>query len=251
MRWLLVLLLVATAHADDKVTGFRTFGTGPMSGRVTGADGKPIAGARVHVATRNGVKVVTTDKDGVYKVELDGQSLIYVDDIPGAKLGGESAASVKVDGEEAIEVHATVPPKKMPTPKQSPLKVYEYTDAAIDKDVWIRAWVMLDIDETGVVRHVKFLNRAGYGLDTVMLKAAFTLKFDPARDAADKPMRTLMVWPFEWPSYSWSHGYDLTETTTPPPCRKPNDKHAETRDCSGPDMSRAFVERWIAPRATK
>lgn len=246
MRWLLVLLMVATAHADDGMTGFTTFGSGPMHGRVTTADGKGVAGARVHVVSSRGEQVVAADQDGNYRVDLAGQTLIYVDGR--VRLGGEVAETVKLgkDG-EAIEVHATLPPKKLAVPKSDPTKIPEYSEAAADRNVWVRAWVMLDVDAAGAVRRVKFLKRPGYDLDEIALRTARALRFSPARDAADKPIPTIMVWPLEWPSASWLRGHygRMKPDAVLPQCRREDqDPLTETRDCSGPDLSRAFVERW-------
>lgn len=244
MRWLPLLLAATVAHADDSLTGFTTYGDGPMTGRIT-VDGKPLAGAHIHVVSRHGDRVVTADDKGVYKVILDGQTLVYIDGVPGAKLGGETAETVRLgkDG-EAIAVHANVPPKRLATPKSDPDQLLPYTDALNDADVWLTAWVMLDVDATGAVRHVKFLNRPGYGEDDIALKAARKLRFVPARDVGDQPIASIAIWSFEWPSFSWIHARygRLRPDEHKPDCR-PRDEHG--RDCRGPDIAKAFTEAWL------
>ena len=117
----------------------------------------------------------------------------------------------------------------------------------------MRAWVLLDIDATGAVVQVKFLKRPGYGLDPIALKTAFETRFEPARDRADHAIRSALVWSFEWPSYFWLQKYhsdaaELADAITHAPCALPGKPHADRRDCEGPDLTRAFVEAWIAPR---
>ena len=64
MRSLLLLaLLTATAAAEPRLHGFITAGPGELRGTVSDADGKPVAGAYVHI----GDAVTSTARDGTYK----------------------------------------------------------------------------------------------------------------------------------------------------------------------------------------
>jgi len=256
-------LLVATARADDGVSGFVAYGAGTLTGQVVDAHGAPLANVVVHAVSRTGgERTATTDKAGTYKIVLAGApgeaSMVFVTDHPGARVGGETAVTVAAGSDaEAIAVRAMVPPAVMPKPHDDPAHILDYSDLAIDKDAWVRAWLLLDIDATGTVRHVKFLKRAAYDLDPIAVRAAFKLKFDPARDRANHPIPAALVWSFEWPSYYWMQAGGYALDTLPPAiafvtCQKPDEHRTERRDCSGPDVTHGLTESWIAPRrATK
>jgi hypothetical protein len=262
MRCELALIVIAAAataaHADDEVVGISVSGAGRFTGRVTTADGKPLAGIEVHVTSRvGGERVVTTGRDGGYALELTAapgeSSLVFVRGHREARLEGVTAKSATRAGDEVIEVHETLPPTTPAEPISDPLEIPDYSDAAADEDVWARAWVLLEVDVTGTVRHVKFIKRAGYDLDPIALRRAFELRFHPARDKARHPIGTLVVWSFEWPSRSWLREIDAMDTKLPPqialaPCRKAGEHRSGYRDCAGPDMARTSLEAWIAPR---
>lgn len=99
------------------------------------------------------------------------------------------------------------------------------------RDVWTRAWMLLDIDERGVVRQIKWLHRPGYDLEPIALAHV------------------------EWPSYWWLVTHQGLTTRLPDdagrlPCRGAGplnlDRvHPVYRDCSLPDMSKVVSEPWI------
>jgi hypothetical protein len=60
-----------------------------------------------------------------------------------------------------------------------------------------------DVDERGTVTRLKLLKRPGFDLDKICIDEAFKLKFSPALDDAGRPMKTYMLWTFEWPSWGW------------------------------------------------
>src|SRR5262245_11336245 len=64
----LVLLCLASPASADSV----------LTGKVTDLLRKPIQGARVHVLTGGEEKTVETDKDGRYRVEIEGDSEVSV-----------------------------------------------------------------------------------------------------------------------------------------------------------------------------
>ena len=134
----------------------------------------------------------------------------------------------------------------------------EYSDEAKLSDTWAVAWMLLDVDATGKVARVKFLNRPGHDLDKLAVKTAFGLELDPALDDAGKAQRSWVVWPIEWPSYYWlvfktglASGIPDTHHV---PCRGSGplngSLHAVYRDCSDPDLAKARTEPWIT-RASK
>jgi hypothetical protein len=210
------------------------------------------------VSKSGGERTVVADKDGNYRLVLVGEpgesSMIFVRDHPEARISGESAVTVATGAYgEAIEVHANVPPVVMAKPLGKPGYIPDYSDAAKDKDAWARAWLLLDVSATGTVDRVKFLNRAGYDLDPIAVREAFKLSFTPARDRANQPIHSEVVWTYEWPAWDWliaqrNGGRYLPWGVTEVKCQKPGEHVSERRECSTPDLAHGLVESWIAPR---
>ena len=107
----------------------------------------------------------------------------------------------------------------MPKPLTDRAILPEYSEKMTDLDVWARAWLLLDISETGAVTHVKLVNKPGLDLDRIAIRDAFKLRFEPARDRSRRPIRAMLLWTYEWPSYRWMMARDLPDTT-------PRDGHA-------------------------
>ncbi len=211
MRVALVLVLVSllgvlegSASADAVLVG-----------KVTDLLGTPVPNVRVHVVSDNDHQIVTTDKNGDYKVVVDGNRTLSV--VVGAgefhtfRRGTiKDGTLLRLDFElevsdgEIIRIvdskPATVPPK---LPAGAPHVTPPYTTEAMERDAWAKAWLLLDVDETGRVRRVKLVKRPGFGLDDIAVKEAMKLRFEPALDENNKPMRTTMYWAMEWPSYAW------------------------------------------------
>jgi hypothetical protein len=256
---LVALLLTASARADDgAVSGFVATGSGELSGHATDADGKPLVNVEIHVVSKSGgEQIYKTDKQGNYKVVLKGaqseESMIFVRGHLGAHIGGSAAVPTKIDGNEAIEIRETLPPAVLAKPVLNVLVIPEYTEAAIDDDVWTRTWMLLDIDDAGVVRHLKLLQRPGHGLDDIAIREGFKVRFEPARDRAKRPIPSMMMWTFEWPSYSWLIEHHEGITRMPGDyslvtCQKPGEHHATLRDCSQPDVKATLQQSWISPK---
>ena len=172
---------------------------------------------------------------------------------------------------EVIDIHDYVPPKVMPKPSAhwDPMALPKYSDEAALDDVWVRAWLLLDIDAQGHVTRFKFLNRPGYGLEPIAADEAWRLSFQPARDNRNQPTETLVVWRIEWPSYGWLsdlfHSVQRwpepqkrislrNEANVSPamfvPCKGSgplnlSSLHPVYRDCSMPDLTKINVERWV------
>ena len=180
-----------------------------------------------------------------------------------------SKAPVTVRG-EVIIIEDLIPPKVKPRPKNySPKKAPPYSDRAILSDAWTKAWLLLDVSATGEVTRFKFLKRPGYDLEKIAAAEVFKLHFEPARDAANKPIPTLVLWLIEWPSAGWLEKLVGTRTRMPPlvgvppnvrsqadyvPCRGSGPWHMGSvhptyKDCSKPDLSKATTEPWISPGA--
>ncbi|HEY4058376.1 MAG TPA: hypothetical protein VGM39_17305 [Kofleriaceae bacterium] len=170
---------------------------------------------------------------------------------------------------EVIVVHGNVPTVTAPAAKHyNPLKTPPYTDRAINSDAWTRAWMMLDVDETGTVVRVKFLKKPGYDLEPIAIAEAFKQRFSAALDEQGQPMRSRVVWSIEWPSVWWldsiaSPRSAMPMVGSPPhraddnvPCRGSGPLnldmlHPVYKDCSKPDLTKADSAPWIFPPVQK
>jgi len=125
-------------------------------------------------------------------------------------------ATVTVRG-EVIIIEDRLPPKVKPKPKNYVAqKAPPYSDRAVLSDAWTRAWLLLDVSSTGEVMRFKFLKRPGYDLEKIAAAEVFKLQFEPARDARDKPIASIVVWSIEWPSAGWLEKLVGTRTRMPP-----------------------------------
>jgi hypothetical protein len=181
---------------------------------------------------------------------------------------GASPEAAGTRGNEVIEVHGQQLPIRYAKPKTDVLKIPPYSDKAVLGDYWSKAWLLLDVDERGVVARVKFLKRPGHDLDDIAVKYAFELTFDPARDHNGVPTRSYIVWPLEWPSVGWLQSRQLLPNRLPnfaevvqlphgivfdmlPPCAEGQGLnqgmiHLSQRDCSVPDLSTSDAsEPWL------
>lgn len=184
-----------------------------------------------------------------------------------AEEAGSSDTPLTVPG-EVIKIEGRLLPKIKPRPKNhSPKRAPPYSDRALLSDAWTKAWLLLDVGADGQVTRFKFLKRPGYDLETIAASEVFRLKFEPARDHGDKPVRTLILWSIEWPSAGWLEKLVGTRSQMPPlvgipphvrlmsdyvPCRgsgpwKMDSVHPTYKDCSKPDWSNETNEPWIEP----
>ena len=260
MRTLVLASIIITAalpvHADDGLrSGFVVHAGGELRGIVTGITGDPARDLEVHAASASGEQVVKTDHDGRFRITLrDGSTYVYVHGT--AHVAGTMAVSTKEGGQEVIELHDMIPPAAMPVPKSSTRAIPQYSRKAIDADVWTRAWLVLDVAETGAVTRVKLVDDPGYDLGPIAVRAAFALQFEPARDRSNHPVRAWMMWAYEWPSYSWMRDLDASLVRLPTevdsiPCRGSGPTHTVYRDCTPPDMVKAVARPWIGGTPTK
>jgi hypothetical protein len=243
---------VTPAPADDKVSGFVASEDDPLDGRVTDAAGHPVAGVEVHVVSTTGSeRVVTTDRDGRYHAERrrgERSAIVFV--YGDRRIGAIAVATVAIPEGEAIAIQELVPPAVFPRPRSSSDIVPEYSETARDADRWTRAWLLLDISETGDVTRLRFLNRPGLGLDDIAMRDAFKLKFDPARNRADRAIRAQVLWTFEWPAFWWLHHHradlrHMPASVVDVPCRGTGPTTSVYRDCSRPNLANALREPWI------
>lgn len=265
------MLLALTAAASAE----------PLSGRVVDRKtGAPVEGAVVHVAGPEGFEAtLSSGADGRYLVDvapgryritfLHGKTRVV------GRVEVEAGLPTKLDGrvddapDEVISLEHTVAPAVMPQPKDPQLanRAPAYTDKAIEQDAWTRAWLLLDVDERGVVTRLKFLKRPGYDLEPIAIRESFAVVFTPGRDDRGRPVRTLVVWPIEWVSSNWLMNFGNGMRTRMPalndrgrnsaayvPCKGSGPWQMTSyrgyrgyRDCSRADLSKAKTEAWILP----
>lgn len=158
---------------------------------------------------------------------------------------------------ETIIIRDHGPGYQQAAPLRDPRIAPKYSDAAIEHDAWTRAWLLLDIDDRGVVQRVKFLKRPGYDLEKIAIERVFGTRFEPAHDGLGRAQASMLAFPIEWPSYWWIVTHEGIVTRIPSnvggiPCKGSGNPlnldraHPVYRDCSGPDFSAAADEPWIA-----
>ena len=251
---------------------------GELGGRITDREsGAPVEGALVHVSGAEGFeKVVTTDRDGRYRIDLGAGTyevlILYGMSQARGRISLGADDVLVLDDQVATalgEVIVVEEPRRRPVwrrpavlPKAknySRVKAPPYSDGAILSDAWTRAWLLLDVDKTGVVQRMKFLKRPGYDLEPIAIAEAFKLRFEPARDARGRPTATPVIWRIEWPSHGWLIARIGTATRMPQslaahvPCTGSgplnlDSVHPTYRDCSEPELSKAASETWIVRR---
>lgn len=244
----LVFALARPVFADDgRISGFVTYGDGELRGRVTDHDGDPLPRISVHLVSHTGAeRVVKTDRDGRYHAALSGgvQTFVFV---PGdVRIEGHVGVSTKDEAGEGVTIHEAVPPAIPAMPHTPNSLVIEYSKVAIDRDAWTRAWLLLDVSEAGAVTRLKLLRAPGFDLDRIAVREGLRLRFEPARDRADRPIRAFVMWSFEWPSYTWLRG----RAVIPPevrsvPCRGSGPTRSYYRDCSRPEHAKLVTAQWI------
>lgn len=175
------------------------------------------------------------------------------------------AEPVREQPGEVIVIEGRLPPAVLPRPtNHEPRKAPPYSDRAILSDAWTKAWMLLDVDERGRVTRFKFLKRPGYDLEKIAASEVFALRFEPARDAHRRAIRSTVLWEIEWPSAWWLSKFVGTRSAMPKivgfpprrqdhyvPCRGSGpwamgSLHPTYKDCSKPDLAKVDTERWIA-----
>jgi hypothetical protein len=203
-----------------------------VTGRVTDVLGRPVGNARVYVLSRLGERhTVKTDKDGRYKAKVNGQGtygvVMAIDKAHTfrtvlAAKGQENTLDIEVDldtsGGEVIKIEdkKRPQPKTKPKPQKDPTLSLPYSDEAVERDAWARAWLLLDLDEKGHVTRLKLLKAPGFDLDRTAIVEGIKLKFDPARDAQGRPLKTYILWTMEWPAWGWLIESGGTAVRRPP-----------------------------------
>jgi hypothetical protein len=265
----LLLLFSRFAAADDDPLS-------KLSGRVGDiANGGPVEGAQVFVrAAESQERLAITDRTGRYTLEVKPGTyevaFVFGQSRTTGRVSVEAGRPATLDGKvdsasgEVIVIRDRRPPKVLPKPTNyTPSKLLPYSQEALDKDAWTRAWLMLDVSPTGEVTRFKFLKRPGYNLERITTDEVFKLRFEPARDDEDRAVRTWIVWSFEWPANGWLVTFNHPRTRMPPlvgfpprrmtdyvPCKGSGPMllgslYPTYRDCSTPDLTRMPHEPWV------
>ncbi|HEY1551828.1 MAG TPA: carboxypeptidase-like regulatory domain-containing protein [Kofleriaceae bacterium] len=255
------VVLAGVAHAgptaivgdDNIVHGFVWQGEETIDGQVTDPRGRAVAGVQVHAVWGDGDHLVATDRNGRYHVKPTAAGVAVLVFVYGDVRITSTAANSHggADG-ETVDIRErevpTTPPKLKHRPKRP-----AYSDAASDRNAWIRAWLLLDIDASGGVVGLKLLDRPGYDLDAVAIASGFALDFEPARDRENHPVRTQMLWVIDWPPFWWVIDQGASVTAQIPdaawslPCRDEHGvepTHVE-RSCARPTIANALALPWI------
>ena len=220
-----------------------------VRGVVSNADsGQPIIGAHVTLKQIGTLKHkgkvfarTSTNAKGEFRFTVraaryevtfrrGGSSLIRVFKTRPGKVVVVNGRLKQVDG-EVIVIRERRRARKARATNFNRRKTPPYSASAIKSNHWARAWMVLEVDTKGVVKRLKFMHRPGYGLDEIAVAQAFKLDFEPSLSEEGKPIKTLVLWSYEWPSYWWlidhygvasgmpRHSTPLFDTAGYPPTR--------------------------------
>jgi len=215
-----ILLATAVAAADPEPQ------RGTLAGRIVDGDSlAPIEGATIVVTDVRGGPIVVsgaTDGDGKFRylipsgtydvLAIFGEARWFH-----AKVVVETGKVVQLPGAlavgaEVVTIHEHIDSLKHTPPeavRASVKPILPYSDEAMDQNVWAVGWVLLDVDDKGEVTGFRSLHRPGHGLDAIAEREVFLLRFDPARDAAGKPMASKILWKLEWPAFHYAKDHEL------------------------------------------
>lgn len=102
------------------------------------------------------------------------------------------------DGLTGAASIAAIKTRAMPKGDFAYRLVKDYPPEAKQRGIEGKIRVRLVVDERGGVTAATLLNRLGFGLDEQAAQRARELEFEPARDTADKPVRSIVVWTFDF-----------------------------------------------------
>jgi hypothetical protein len=171
------------------------------------------------------------------------------------------ALARRARAEDVVAHQLSAPAQSLADARELP----PYSEAAISSNAWARAWLLLEVDASGVVNRAKLLHAPGHDLDAIAVSRAFATRFAPARDGAGRAVRSQLIWGLEWPSYYWLHDHFGTTSrmprfgaspgdVAPPPCRgsgplvEGSAGSKVYRDCAAPDVQAARVSAWVYPK---
>jgi hypothetical protein len=248
-----VVMGVGGAGAEEgRLKAYVTDKSGSLYGRVVDDAGKPMHGVVVEVVAPDGKRrAVETDRDGRYQVTIaPGGATVFIHG--DGRFSEQTMVTERRDGGQRVDIEDTLPPAVPAQLVGKPGLIPDYSEKAVDDDVWTRAWMLLDIDARGTVTRVKLLRRPGHDLDAIAVRAAMALRFKPARNRANRAIPSVVIWTFEWPSPTFLVRVYGTRVQRLPgevasiPCRgtgAPNTRWR--RDCTPVDVSQAQTLPWL------
>ena len=194
---------------------------------IAAATDVPIATATVQI--RRGATVVatsTTDAEGRFRVSLPPGTYEVTFKQGSSKLTRQFEARAGkvavVNGRirqtegEVIVIREKRKARRARAKNFNRLRTPPYSNKAIVGNHWAKAWLLLDVDETGEVTRVKFINRPGHDLDDIAVGEAMKLEFSPSLNEDGEPIKTLVVWSIEWPAYWWLVDRTGSSSSIPP-----------------------------------
>lgn len=112
--------------------------------------------------------------------------------------GAAGSGSTPTPGTAGIASVSTIKTRAMPRGDFAYGLVKDYPAEARRLGIEGKIRVRLIVDERGVVTAATPLNRLGYGLDELAMRRATAIAFDPAKDAEDRPVRSVVIWTFDF-----------------------------------------------------
>jgi hypothetical protein len=205
-----------------------------LEGRVVDVHNHPIAKARIYALAKAAALrpklEIESDSQGRYRFELAPGSYSII--VVAGKVQAQREVTIEPHAVATINIELDVDPganevitvvdRELPAPAVKPRpekpdsrKSLPYSNEAVTRNAWGLAWVLIDLDETGRVTRLKLLKRPGFDLDRIAIDEAFKLKFEPARDAQGRPVKTVFAWKLEWPSWGYLVTYMGTAAARP------------------------------------
>ncbi|HUH01205.1 MAG TPA: energy transducer TonB [Kofleriaceae bacterium] len=74
----------------------------------------------------------------------------------------------------------------------------DYPPEAVRQGIEGQVKVRLIVDATGAVAERRLVKKLGYGLDELAMRLTTRLRFEPAIDTNDQPVRSVVVWTFSF-----------------------------------------------------
>src|SRR5262245_9526520 len=205
--WALLLLVGASAaQAEDR-------GVGRIAVTALDLDGRPVADLAVTVVAEGGQATsgqtdgkgrVTFDlPPGSYRVTAAFGSLTFTQQTITVEAGDTVERTYRFNPKTAVEEvvireqhNLSAPPK---VKKDTLPRKLEYTDEAIEQNVWATVWLLLHVSAKGQVVNAEVLKAPTVlSLDPIAMDVVKKLKFRPALDKDGRPKAFRVLWKMDW-----------------------------------------------------
>jgi len=208
--WALVLVLGATAAQAEEA------GVGHIVVTALDVEGRPVSDLAVTVVAQGGeARSGKTDANGravfdlpagSYQVTAAFGSLMFTQQTITVEPGDTVDKTYRFNPRTAVEEvvirqqHDLAAPPKVR--KNTLPRKLEYTDEAIDQNVWGTVWLLLRVTAKGDVVKAEVLKApADLALDPVALDVVKKVKFRPALDKQGRPKAFKVLWRMDWEPY--------------------------------------------------